>query len=800
MILTAEMAPAQGLDLRRLEVSSNPRVVGLSHVDAARLPDGHWELTVFFIPSSVAGKPAVPPGLTRANVLLFRIDGSPADLRIESLAAPARPEEPLHLRVWRERRAQGDDLYILRLTGVPDVDPLFAQVRFALSGQPVPAPAAPPLPDLALSYAPIDYLSKDYQSFRQLMLERMTLTFPQWRERNAADLGITIVEVLAYAADFLSYYQDAVGTEAYLGTARRRISVRRHARLLDYTLHDGLNSRVWAQVQVTGGPPVRLPRGTGLLTRTQSLGPVVAPEQLAMSGAQTWISRYFETLEAAELHPEQNRMELYDWGMPDYVLPCGATSATLAGRLPSLRAGDVLILQALGAHMESSPPHTHPVRLRGRPLLTLDPLRGREVTEIAWYEEDALPFPLPVSIQRRGETVPCAVARGNIVPADQGQTFQQELPPVPPEGRYRALLPAGIAVRAPFDPALARRRPAAVALEQNVDEALPAVTLLGQRGEISGASQGLRAEVWVPRRDLLTSGPYGREFVVEIENDGSASLRFGDGQLGMKPAAYTRFKARFRLGGGPTGNVGAYSICHLVTADPALPARIRKVTNYTEGQGGTAPESSRQAALRAPRSFQRQERCVTREDFTARAKSYRDGEVLDAVAEPRWTGSWTTLFLYVERRGGLPVDPGFTALFRAYMEPFLLADQELAVRPPFYLPLEIVLAVTLARNAFPEVVRQELERLLGTGPGGFFAPGNFLFGQPVYLSEIITRAAGAAGVARVDARRFQRWGEPSRGELAAGRIAPGPLEIARVENRPGAPQLGVIRFELEGGA
>jgi hypothetical protein len=131
------------------------------------------------------------------------------------------------------------------------------------------------------------------------------------------------------------------------------------------------------------------------------------------------------------------------------------------------------------------------------------------------------------------------------------------------------------------------------------------------------------------------------------------------------------------------------------------------------------------------------------------------------------------------------------------MEPFLLADQELAVLPPVYVPLEIVLAVTLEPHAFREVVRRELALLLG--PRGFFDPDDFCFGQPVYLSEIVTLAAGAEGVARVDARRFQRWGEPARGELAAGRIVPGPLEIVRVENQPGAPQLGVLRCALEGG-
>ena len=50
---------------------------------------------------------------------------------------------------------------------------------------------------------------------------------------------VALVELLAYAGDQLSYYQDAVATEAYLGTARRRVSVRRHARLVDYPMHDG---------------------------------------------------------------------------------------------------------------------------------------------------------------------------------------------------------------------------------------------------------------------------------------------------------------------------------------------------------------------------------------------------------------------------------------------------------------------------------------------------------------------------------------------------------------------------------
>ena len=91
----------------------------------------------------------------------------------------------------------------------------------------------------------INYLAKDYASFRQLMLDRLALIMPDWRERHVPDLGITLVELLAYVGDYLSYYQDAVATEAYLDTARQRISVRRHARLVDYLMHEGCNARAF---------------------------------------------------------------------------------------------------------------------------------------------------------------------------------------------------------------------------------------------------------------------------------------------------------------------------------------------------------------------------------------------------------------------------------------------------------------------------------------------------------------------------------------------------------------------------
>jgi hypothetical protein len=73
---------------------------------------------------------------------------------------------------------------------------------------------------------------------------------PEWTERHVPDLGVTLVELLAYLGDQISYGQDAVATEAYLETARLRTSVRRHVRLIDYPMHDGVNARAWVWLDV----------------------------------------------------------------------------------------------------------------------------------------------------------------------------------------------------------------------------------------------------------------------------------------------------------------------------------------------------------------------------------------------------------------------------------------------------------------------------------------------------------------------------------------------------------------------
>lgn len=184
----------------------------------------------------------------------------------------------------------------------------------------------------------INYLAKDYSSFKQLMLDRLSLIMPGWRESHAPDIGLTLVELLAYAGDYLSYYQDAVATEAYLGTARERISVRRHARLVDYRMHEGCNARTWLTLETSDkvdldpaqvyfitsfpkAPQDRILTEADLENVPSSAYEVFQPRPLASgggSGPQT-----------ITLYPEHNQISFYTWGDCECCLPQGATCATL---------------------------------------------------------------------------------------------------------------------------------------------------------------------------------------------------------------------------------------------------------------------------------------------------------------------------------------------------------------------------------------------------------------------------------------------------------------------------------------
>src|SRR5262249_20935995 len=117
---------------------------------------------------------------------------------------------------------------------------------------------------------------------------------------------------------------------------------------------------------------------------------------------------------------------------------------------------------------------------------------------------------------------------------------------------------------------------------------------------------GERSARWTAQLDLLESGADDRDFVVEIDNDGVAHLRFGDDECGEQPKVGTSFYASYRVGGGKRGNVGAEVISQLVTRHETITGANITVRNPLAARGGADAEPIAEAKLFAPTQFRQE--------------------------------------------------------------------------------------------------------------------------------------------------------------------------------------------------
>lgn len=328
----------------------------------------------------------------------------------------------------------------------------------------------------------------------------------------------------------------------------------------------------------------------------------------------------------------------------------------------------------------------------------------------------------------------------------------------------------------------------------NVDPstAMPEITLSG--------TSGVSTTTWDPLKDLLESGASDPVFVVEVESNNVATLRFGDGTNGEAPDSGTSFTADYRVGNGTAGNVGADSVTYVAAAD----ARIQNAqcTNPLPAAGGTDPETTDQIRRRAPQAFLTQERAITMTDYQSFAEA--NPQVDQAVASLRWTGSWYTVFVSVEPQGGGQLTSTLQQKILSNLEQYRLAGQDLQLDSPQYVSLEIALQVCVDPNYFQKDVQQALLQVLGSqilpnGQKGYFFADNFTFGQTVYLSPIYAAARSVPGVIAVTATVFQPQGADTSQYLAAGEIPLGSLQVARLANDPSFPDRGQLTISMEGG-
>lgn len=654
-------------------------------------------------------------------------------------------------------------------------------------------PAAAACPEPPADAPSIDYLAKDFLSFRQALLDFSALRYPEWQERSEADFGVMFLEALCALADDLSYTQDRIAAEASLPTATQRRSVVRHARLVDYEPRPATAARVLLRFDVAPGV-TEIPDGWLVSAPGPDGTPV--PFETGVALADRFASPQ-EKPRPPKARAEWNAPGIEPYSFDGQCLPAGATGMYLRGDKLGLEAGQLLLIETAPA-APVDPPVRQVVRVLGTPVEDADRLFDPPipVTHIQWSAADGL---------RAARDLGRTRVLGNLAVATQAEkkTATFAIPPAP-AGTPAAVVRAGPNHRpdAPSPQYLFTLPlgPLAWVVRGDPPRPQPEIVLTSQR---PGGGDG----PWRFRRWLLDAEETDAAFTLDpaayaevapghwdFDGDGGHTVRFGDGVFGAVPEPGLIFQVTYRVGGGATGNVAADSVTR---PGPGL-SGVLAVTNPLPAEDGRDPEPDETVRRLAPQAFRAaQFRAVLPADYQAVAETLpwvqRAGTVF------RWTGSWLTVFTTPDPRAGSRVTPEQRAGLIDLLNRSRLAGYESYVPDPLYVSLDVVVEVCARSDAFRGDVDGAVNAALGAAGGGFFAPDNFTFGEPLRLGDLEAAVQRANGVAGVTCVRYRIRGRTAGFAAMGEEVTVGPNEIIRCDDDPARPEHGSLRVIVRGG-
>ena len=118
----------------------------------------------------------------------------------------------------------------------------------------------------------IDYTSRDYEAFRELLIQKLQEKMPEYTDTSETDAGIVILEALANGLDILSLYSDIIANDVILPTTQDRKLAVIIAKCLGYTPYNQTASE-YPQVFVLGevrDEDTVIPKGTVVKTKDSS--------------------------------------------------------------------------------------------------------------------------------------------------------------------------------------------------------------------------------------------------------------------------------------------------------------------------------------------------------------------------------------------------------------------------------------------------------------------------------------------------------------------------------------------------
>jgi len=267
----------------------------------------------------------------------------------------------------------------------------------------------------------------------------------------------------------------------------------------------------------------------------------------------------------------------------------------------------------------------------------------------------------------------------------------------------------------------------------------------------SGTASTLEIRVdgllWQEAPRFTAPGPTERAYTVRLDENGSATVQFGDGEHGTRlPTGSGNVEARYRVGLGTAGNVKAEQISMLLTR----PQGLKAVTNPVAASGGSNAEAGDEARRNAPLRVRTLDRIVSLRDFEDFAAAFTG--IGKAQAVWLWDGEQRMVHLTVAGTDAAPLDLN-GALYRnllAAIDGARPPYQPLRVSPCRDLRFGLTAGLWIAADYESDKVLAAAGKALATA----FGFGARAFGQPVSGSEVLAALQEVAGVIGADLDRL----------------------------------------------
>jgi len=677
---------------------------------------------------------------------------------------------------------------------------------------------------------PIDYQARDFWSIRQALLDFASLRYPDWQDRLEADAGIMLAEVMSALGDEMSYYQDRVAREAYLETATQQRSLRHHARLVDYEIHDGLTATTWLDITVNAGFSDDLIAGSDVWAQSDK-GDEIYYE--VGSGLEDILAEKKYDVDAAI-----NSLTPHIWDEDHQCLPVGATEVCIEGQFADELAfndttADDLPFRWILLKTNPTDPSVRERRWMVQLIhkeeiedtLVTDPLCENQLTCLRWHSDQALPFEMDLATLE---------VRGNLVPATAGRQYSEyfligaevsallSLPSQAREQLTRGLERIGVNGSTMHLLSLADSDETPLCwLGEKANNAKPELKVF--EVEWNGTDWQEKTGVgWEWRRSLMgvfASKDYERHYTIEdglwrrlvgyrrigkeiIHQDYASSdgktIRFGDDEFGLVPDKNTIFKVVYRLGNGRVSNVAEDSITNF---DSTAMSIVESITNPFAVENGLDPETPEEVKQLAPEAFRAVTyRAVRAEDYSEAAE--RLDWVQRAGTRMRWTGSWVSAFTTPDPYGAVSITEDQREEMATQMDRFRQAAREVYVPDPVYADIDLEIHICVQPYAYTGEVKEKVLLALVNHKtnNGFFSADNFTFGTFLRRSQLEATIQSVPGVRAVDSTYIRRRGYFDWQLLTGPYLPVGAHEVIRLENDPDYPDRGSLDLVMEGGA